>query len=303
MFWLTFKRVIKSGLKSFWRNGWLSAATVSVMILTLLTMSILLMVNVVANSVLTDLHGKIDVSIYFKSEAVEEDILIVKSQLEKMDEVERVDYVTKEEALDKFKEKHQNNPYLIEGLQELGENPLEASLNIKAKEVSQYEAITSFLEGISYSAIIDKVDYRQNKEVINKLANIITNIRIIGLSLSLLLALIVILVTFNAIRLAIYSSREEIKIMRLVGANNWFIRGPFIVEGVLYGIISSLIALGILYPIFWLVSPKISGFLPITSLFAYFQANLLALLVLLLGMGVVLGIVSSLLAIRKYLRA
>ncbi len=303
MFWVTFKRIIKAGLKNFWRNGWLSTATVSIMVLTLMVIGILLMLNVVASAVLINIQNKIDISVYFRGEAIEEDVLIVKSQLEKLPEVLRVDYISREEALMKFREKHKDNPYLIQGLQELGENPLEASLNIKAKEASQYEEISKFLEGISYSNIIDKVDYRQNKEVINKLANIIINIKIIGLSLSGLLVLIVVLVTFNSIRLAIYSSREEIKIMRLVGANNWFIRGPFIVEGVLYGIISSLITLAILYPVFWFVSPKISGFLPIGSLLTYFQANFFALLVLLLGVGIILGVVSSFLAIRKYLRA
>jgi len=302
MWTTTFKRIIKSGLKSFRRNGWLSAATISVMVLTLIVITTLLMVNLVASVVLENLQEKIDISVYFKAEALEEDILIVKSQLEKLAEVERVDYISRDDALLKFRERHQDNPYLIQSLQELGENPLEASLNIKADDPSQYEGISEFLGGISYSTIIDKVDYRQNKEVIDRLSNIIINVKLVGLSLSGLLVLIVILVTFSAIRLAIYSAREEIRVMRLVGANNWFIRGPFIVEGVLYGIISSLITLAVLYPIFWLLSPKLSGFLAINDFFVYFKANFWAFLVLLLGLGVILGIVSSFLAIRKYLK-
>jgi len=302
MWTTTFKRIIKSGLKSFRRNGWLSAATISVMVLTLIVIATLLMVNLVASVVLENLQEKIDISVYFKAEALEEDILIVKSQLEKLAEVERVDYISRDDALLKFRERHQDNPYLIQSLQELGENPLEASLNIKADDPSQYEGISEFLGGISYSTIIDKVDYRQNKEVIDRLSNIIINVKLVGLSLSGLLVLIVILVTFSAIRLAIYSAREEIRVMRLVGANNWFIRGPFIVEGALYGIISSLITLAVLYPIFWLLSPKLSGFLAINDFFVYFQANFWAFLVLLLGLGVILGIVSSFLAIRKYLK-
>ena len=272
------------------------------MVLTLLVISTLLMINVIANAVLINLQEKIDVSVYFKLEANEEDILIVKSQLEKLAEVERVEYVSQEEALRKFREKHQDNPYLIQSLQELDENPLEASLNIKAQEASQYDAIANFLEGISYSIIIDKVDYKKNKEVIDKLSSIVANVRMVGIVLSGALILIVILVTFNAIRLAIYSAREEIKVMRLVGAGSWFIRGPFIVEGVLYGAISSLVTLGILYPIFWFISPKLSGFLPIEDFFVYFQANFWAFLALLLGLGIVLGVFSSLVAMRKYLK-
>lgn len=301
--WITnFKRTIKSGLKSFWRNGWLSAATISIMVLTLFVITTLLMLNLIASVVLKNLQEKIDISVYFKSEASEEDILIVKSQLEKLAEVENVEYISRDQALLKFREKHKDNPYLIQGLEELGENPLEASLNIKAKESSQYEAIAGFLEGIYYNNIIDKVDYRQNRELIDKLARIITNVKMGGLTLSGILVLVVILVTFSAIRLAIYSAREEIKVMRLVGASNWFIRGPFIVGGVLYGIISSLVTLAILYPVFWFISPKLSGFLSIGNFFSYFQANFLSFLVLLLSVGVVLGVVSSLIAIRKYLR-
>lgn len=300
--WITFKRVIKSGFKNFWRNGWLSTATIGVMVLTLVVISILLMLNIVATGVLNNLQSKIDISVYFKLEANEEDIFVVQSQLEKLEEVEHVEYVSREEALAKFREKHQDNPYLIQSLQELGENPLEASLNIKAKEASQYQAINSFLEGISYKNIIDKVDYRQNKEVIERLSAIISNVKMVGLSLSGLLILVVVLVTFNSIRLAIYSSREEIKIMRLVGANNWFIRGPFIVEGVLYGVISCLLTVGILYPAFYFISPKLSSFLPIEDFFVYFQSNLWALLGVLLGLGVILGVLSSYFAVRKYLK-
>lgn len=300
--WINFKRTIKSGLKSFWRNSWLSAATISIMVLTLLVISAMLMMNIIASVVLLNLSQKIDISVYFKLDATEENILIVKSQLEKLAEVEHVDYVSQADALNQFKEKHKDNPYIIQSLQELGENPLEASLNIKAKNASQYEVISSFLEGISYSSIIDKVDYRQNKDIINKLDYIISNVKIIGLILSIVLALIVVLVTFNAIRLAIYSSRDEVKVMRLVGANNWFIRGPFIIEGVLYGIVSSLITLAILYATIWFVSPKISGFLPISDVFSYFWANFWEFLVLLLGTGIILGVVSSFLAIRKYLK-
>ena len=297
----SFKRIIKWGLKNFWRNGWLSTATVSIMVLNLLAITVLLMVNITANAVLDTLEKKIDISVYFKLETSEEEMLKVKSQLEKLEEVESITYVSQDEALIKFKEKHKDNPILLQSLEELDINPLEASLNIKAKETSQYASINQFLESVYYQDIIDKVNYMQNKEVIEKLNKIVIDVKTVGLGLSLFLAVIVFLVTFNAIRLAIYSSREEITVMRLVGASNWFIRGPFIVEGVLYGIIATIVTLAILYPVFYFTSPKISGFLPIGDIFTYFQANLLSFFVLLLGIGVILGGFSSFVAVRKYL--
>jgi cell division transport system permease protein len=142
----------------------------------------------------------------------------------------------------------------------------------------------------------------QNKGVIEKLSSIIIDVKTMGLVISLILAIIVFLVTFNSIRLAIYSSREEINVMKLVGASNWFIRGPFILEGLLYGIIATVITIIVLYPAFYFVSPKLSGFLPIGDIFIYFRANVLALSVLLLGISVVLGISSSFIAVRKYLK-
>jgi len=297
-----FKRIIKWAFKNFWRNGWLSTATVSIMVLTLLVITLLLMVNIVANAVLGNLEKKIDISVYFKLETSEEKILNVKSQLEGLEEVESVVYVSQDEALIKFKERHKDNPILLQSLEELDINPLEASLNIKAQETRQYAAINQFLEGVYYGDIIDKVNYMQNKEVIEKLGKIVMDVKTAGLGLTLALAVIVFLVTFSAIRLAIYSSREEIGVMRLVGATNWFIRGPFIVEGMLYGIIASVVTVAFLYPLFYFVSPKLSGFLPIGDIFIYFQANLLSFFLLLLGIGVILGAFSSLIAVTKYLK-
>ena len=299
---ISFKRIIKWGLTNFWRNGWLSTATVSIMVLTLLVITVLLMLNVVANAILENLQGKIDISVYFKLETPEEEILRVKSQLEKLQEVEGITYVSQNEALLKFKEKHKDNPVLLQSLEELEFNPLEASLNIKAREANQYASINQFLESVYYKDIIDKVNYMQNKEVIEKLGKIITDVRTGGLGLSVLLALIVFLVTFNAIRLAIYSSREEINIMKLVGASKWFIRGPFFVEGVLYGLVATIITIAVLYPVFYFVSPKVSTFLPISDIFSYFKANLLSFFLLLLVVGVFLGGFSTLVAVRKYLK-
>lgn len=296
------KRIFKWAFKNFWRNGWLSTATVSIMALTLLVITVLLMVNVVANAVLENLEKKIDISVYFKLEASEQEILNVKSKLEELVEVESVDYTSQEEALISFKERHKDNPILLQSLEELEVNPLEASLNIKAQETSQYASINQFLEGVYYQDIIDKVNYMQNKEVIEKLNKIVVDVKTGGLALTFLLALIVFLVTFNAIRLAIYSSREEISIMRLVGASNWFIRGPFIIEGMLYGLIATIISLAILYPVFYFISPKLSSFLPIGDIFVYFKVNLLSFFLLLLGIGVVLGAFSSFIAVRKYLK-
>ena len=296
------KRVFKWGLKNFWRNGWLSTATISIMVLTLLVITVLLMVNVIANATLENLEDKIDISVYFKLETPEAEILDAKVQLEKLAEVESIEYTSQNDALIAFKEKHKDNPVLLQSLDELENNPLEASLNIKANETSQYASINQFLESVHYKSIIDKVNYLQNKGVIEKLGKIIVDVKTFGLILSFGMALIVFLVTFNSIRLAIYSSREEINVMKLVGASNWFIRGPFIIEGLMYGLISTIVTMILLYPVFYFVSPKLSSFLPIENIFSYFKSNAAILTLLLLAISSVLGVFSSFFAVRKYLK-
>ncbi len=297
------KRVFKWGLKNFWRNGWLSTATISIMVLTLLVITVLLMVNVIASATLENLEDKIDISVYFKLETPEAEILEAKAQLEKLAEVESIEYTSQNDALIAFKEKHKDNPVLLQSLDELENNPLEASLNIKANETSQYASINQFLESVHYKNIIDKVNYLQNKSVIEKLGKIIVDVKTFGLILSLGMALIVFLVTFNSIRLAIYSSREEINVMKLVGASNWFIRGPFIIEGLMYGLIATIVTMILLYPIFYLVSPKLSNFLPIENIFSYFKSNAAMLALLLFAVSSILGVFSSFIAVRKYLKS
>jgi len=299
----TFNRIAKSGWLSFWRNKWLSSAAISMVSLAIFGITSLLLANVLINSLIDDLEGKIDVSVYFKLDTAEEDILQVRNDLVELAEVKSVEYVSTDEALTRFKQRHKDNEVLMQSLDELDTNPLEASLNIKAKETSQYETIASFFNQGNYQSIIDKINYLENKDVITRLASITRTIRQVGIVVLLILALLAILVTYNTIRLTIYSARKEIKVMKLVGASNWFVRGPFIIEGALYGVIAALIALLVMYPLLWYLSPKITAYLPGTDLFYFFQVNLIVLFLFNVIIGVVLGIASSLVAIRRYLEA
>ena len=297
----TFVRIIKSGVTSFWRNKWLSSSAISMMSLAILGITSLLLVNVLINSLTANLEDKIDISVYFNLDASEDEILDARVDLVKLSEVRSAEYISTEEALKKFKDKHQDNNILMQSLDELDSNPLEASLNIKAQQASQYESIVGFFDQEKYNKIIDKINYLENKAVIARLTSITRSIRQIGLVILLVLAGLAVLVTFNTIRLTIYSSRKEIKVMKLVGASNWFAKGPFIVEGALYGVIAAIISLFVLYPFLWYLSPKITSYLPSTDLFYFFQANIIVLFLIQILVGVFLGTVSSLVAIRRYL--
>lgn len=299
---ISLTRVIKDGWVNFWRNFWLSSATISVTVLMLFVVTGLLVLHVGTQAVLQILNDKVDISVYFETHADEEEILQLKSDLQSFREVRNVEYVSRSEALTNFKERHKENALILSSLRELDANPLEATLNVKAYEASQYRIIADFLESDTYKNIIDKVNYRENEALISRLFSVTNTVRRAGLALSMVLGLVAALVTFNTVRLAIYSRREEIGIMRLVGAGAWYVRGPFLVQGLLVGVFSSLITLGLSYVAVAFVSDRVSRFIPGLDLLHYFAIHSAAIIGFEVGLAVILGVASSFIAVRKYLR-
>lgn len=303
MFKTNLIRIIKAGWQSFVRNYWLSTATVAVMGLSLMVIGCLMLFNVTIQSITDNLENRVDISVYFNGDVEEAKILAIRQELIELEQVKNVDYISQEQALADFQAKHKGNEVLLQSLQEFDQNPLEASLNIKANQASQYESIAEYLSQDRFGSVIDKINYKQNEEIINRLMRLTTNIQRAGWIISLALALLAVLVTFNTVRLTMFNWREEISVMRLVGAANWFIRGPFVVEGVIYGIVSSLGTLLLLFPILFLISPKITNFLPDIDLLYFYQVNFWEFLFLLLGVGILLGSLSSIIAVRRYLKS
>ena len=295
-------RVSKAGWLSFWRNKWLSSSAISMLALAIFGITSLLLANVLINSLTSNLEDKIDISVYFHLTAEEDDILGMRKELIKLGEVRSAEYVSTDEALARFKDKHQDNIVLMQSLDELDNNPLEASLNIKAQQASQYGAIVEFFNNENYQGIVDKINYMENKAVIARLSSITKNIRQVGFVILLILAILAVLVSFNTIRLTIYSARKEIKVMKLVGASTWFVRGPFVIEGGIHGIIAAAIALFFIYPIVWFLSPKITLYLPGTDLSYFLRENFFTIFLMQMIIGITLGAASSLIAVRRYLK-
>lgn len=273
------------------------------MVLALMVVAGLSIFNVMTQEVVSILESKVDVSVYFQSDAEEAKIIQVKQELEELDEVKSIEYISKEQALANFQERHKDDPMILQSLQELDQNPLEASLNVKANFASQYESLANYLSQDRFQGIIDKINYKQNEEIIGRLNRMTASIQKTGWGISIVLALLAVLVSFNTVRLTMFNWRDEISVMRLVGATNWFIRGPFIVEGVIYGIVSGAITLILLFPILYILAPKVSTFLPGINLIQFYQDNFWQYLILIIGVGIILGGVSSLIAIRRYLKA
>ena len=312
MFWTNTKRILHSGFVSFFRNGFVSLAAVLVMTITLFAIGSLLFSGALLEESLNDLKDKVDVNVYFLTTAPEDDILVFKTVLEGLPEVKKVTYTSREEALAIFRLRHEDDQLTLQALDELDENPLGASLSIKAKETSQYEGIANFLEGsdalsITETPIIEKVNFFQNKAAIDKLTEIISSSEQSNLLKTILLIVVSVLITFNTIRLAIYNSREEIKLMKLVGASNWYVQGPFIVTGIMYGVISAVVALALFYPVTLWFGPVFYPFnffstIESTSLLIYYSNNFSVIFIAVFGTGIVLGALSSYLAVKKYLK-
>lgn len=306
MLWTNTKRVVRSGFINFWRNGFVSLSSLLVMVITLFVIGTTIFTNVMLTASLSQIKDKVDINVYFVTTADTNDVLAIKQSLETLPEVKQVVYISREQALASFRDRHQNDQFTLQALDELQGNPLGATLNIKAKEPSQYSGIVTFLESKSISQkdglpIVDKINYNQNKIAIDKLSRIIDSGERIGLFITIALIAISIVVTFNTIRLAIYTSREEISIMRLVGASSKYVRGPFVIIGIMYGIISAIITMGFFYPASYYLGRATQNFFGGVNVYGYYLHNFAELLLILVGAGVVIGAVSSFLAVRRYL--
>ncbi len=306
MIWLNTKRVIRSGFINFWRNGFVSLASVLVMVITLFVIGSIIFTTALLTSSLNQIKDKVDINVYMTTDAKEEDIAALKKNIESLPQVSSVEYISREQALINFKDRHLNDQLTLQALEELEDNPLGAVLNVKAKETSQYEGISTYLQGKnvlngSGVPIVDKVNYTQNKVAIDKLSRIIDAGQKLGIVISLLLAVISILITFNTIRLAIFISREEIAVMKLVGASNKYIRGPFVIIGVMYGFVAGVITLGLFYPATFWLGKSTENFFTGINIFNYYITHFAQIFTIVILGGIIIGAVSSYLAVKKYL--
>ncbi len=300
-----FKRIVRSGFVGFWRNAFVSLAAIFVMTVTLTVVGGVMLLGELLDVSLAQIQNKVDINVYFVTNASDENIAKLKTSLEALPDVREVALTTRLEALDAFREKHQNDELTLQALEELGDNPLGASLSIRAKDTSQYESIANFLNEQRAgedpnTPVIDRVNFSQNKEAIDKLTHIIDAVERSSYIAMIILIVSSVLITFNTIRLAIYTTREEISIMRLVGAGNMFIRGPFMLQGLMYGLIAGVVTLLIIYPTVLWLGPATESFFSL-NIFEYFVSNFSYFFTVLVGAGAVLGSLSSTLAVARYL--
>jgi len=273
---------------------------------TLLVISSLIFTSAMLTTTLDFVKSKVDINVYFVPTAAEEDILAFKKSIDVLPEVAATEYISREQALAAFRERHENDQVTLQALEELGENPLEASVSVRAKDPAQYETIANRLSadtalGQSAATII-RVDYTRNKVAIDNLTKLITAVQTFGYALTAIFVVSSLLITFTTIRLAIYISRDEISVMKLVGGSNMYIRGPFIFVGFMYGAIAALLTLVLLYPLTYWLGPITENFFSGVNLFRYYLSNFFELFLILFLSGIVLGVLASFFAVRRHLR-
>jgi cell division transport system permease protein len=301
------KRVALAGLRGFYRNRTVSLSSIFILTITLAIITSFYLFRSVFDYTLNEVREKVDIRIYFKPDATDAQMGDVKAKLLGLTDVKSATYTTREQALEDFRKKHEGDQLTIQALEELGTNPFGASLSVVANDTSRYEAIAKQLDDSSgllgdNKSSIDKINYYQIKDSIDKLNNIIGWTNTVGFWLSVVFILMSCMIVYNTIRLAIFVYRDEISVMKLVGASNMFIRGPFVVESVLYSVVATLISVIIFFPATIWVTKKTVFFFEGMNIHAFYTAHLGVLILTLLTFGAMLTTVSSLLAVRKYLK-
>jgi len=307
MILLQASRAVRFALQNFRRNLWLSIVTIIIIGVAVFSVSLVAALNVLGHRALATVEQRVDVSLELNPDASDAEVAAFLERLRSQPLVASVTPQTKTEALEAFKKNHADDPNIQNLLAELTENPLPATITLKAKHITDYDAILAFVDLDENAKLVadSQRDFRDSQLVIGKLTVITARVRDIGLLVSSVFALLSLIVVFNTIRIAIYTHREEIGIMRLVGASNNFIRSPFIIESVLYSVIGAGIAITLLLLLWQGTTPALHKFFfkdTTVNLSSVLRENLWTIVGWQFLGALLLSTVSSAIATRRYLK-
>lgn len=305
--WITFLRIIRTGVVNFFRNASLAIAAMAVMVVTLTIILLSLVVNTTLNGTIAQIVDKIDVSVYLNDDVTASQRDGLMNRLEQLPNVNEVKYLSKQDALEAYKKDNANNQELLLAINQT-DNPLPATIRVKPNDLNKVQDIIDVLnKNENKSLQSDEPSYTgERKEAIDKISHAASTLQKVGVAGIVLFAIVSVLIIFNTIQMAIFNRRDEISIMRLLGANTWYIRGPFVVESVMYGLVAGLISILLIRSLFIASSGTLEasslGLLDIKYAQTYFSDNFWALLFIQLAAGVAIGVISSIVATRRYLK-
>ncbi len=299
-------RVIKFAIQGFFRNFWLSLVTITMILMALFSVTLLVSMDYIKQATVDGIKKKVDVLVSFKVESSREDLDNIIKDLGQLPEVKKVKIITPEENRQLYEQSNitEEAKRALDIFSE-NENPFGYSLAIQAYELDQYQAILNFVQQEKYLSLVDSSDFKDYDAFVNnvkKLADIINKYSWYVIAMFLFVAIVVI---FNTIRISIYSRQNEVIIMKLVGADSWFVRAPFILEGIIYALIAVAILIAIVYPIVDWIQPTLTNYFQdssVINLQNYFRQNFAKIFVSEFLVLSVINIVSTVIAMRRYLK-
>jgi cell division transport system permease protein len=273
------------------------------LVLTLLSVNVLFVLNVLTDHAISYVEQRIEISVYFQENTTDETVATAVEYLRGLAQVRDVETVSADEAYEEFLAEHSNDEEIVSSLEELGENPFGPTLVVKAHSAEDFTFIIEALDNPTFADSVREKDFSNYQEIIQSIQSSTERVRWFGYGLSAIFLLIAVLIIFNTVRIGIFIHREEIAIMRLVGASSWFIRAPFFFEAILYSLFATLLVIGVLAPVLSFVEPYLSSYFngANVALLDYFTVNGLVIFggqFILLSL---LSIVSSAIAMRRYL--
>lgn len=304
---ITFERIVKNGFIGFGRNVWIAIAAIAMMTITLTILLFAVVANATFRHTIDDITSHIDVSVFLKDNVTDQQRDNFISQLKKLDNVKSAEYINKEQALKTYEQQNSGNKDLLNAISEIN-NPLPAKIVIKPKDPNRLQEIRDFIAKPSFQSLqsdpSDSSDDRRTAiDKITKATHFFEQAGIVGIVVFIIISMLII---FNTIRMAIFNRRDELLIMRLLGASTGYIRGPFIVETMLYGAVAALVSLIICAALFAIASSTLQasslGLLDITYSNDYFRGHLWQILTVQIAIGILIGAASSSVATRRYLK-
>lgn len=300
------RRVFATGAQNFFRNAWLSTAATIVMTITLASILLTFFASLTSANTIKSFEDKIDVSIFFKSDVTKSQIDQLSSDLRNNQDlgVREVTYISEEEARSSFEAQYEDDQKTLQAISQ-AEDAFPASIRVKTIDTADLQKVVEVTRQEKYQDIVDKDSYRDNakRTAVDRLGGIAKFLRNAGLIASLVFGVISISVILNTIRMTIFNRKDEIEIMRLIGASKWYIRGPFLVEAGIYGAIAGVLASSFFYVLVIGQAPKLGSYLeeirPTTESFQQWGWMLAPATI---AIGILIGVFSAYLAIRKHLK-
>ena len=303
---VTFGRIITTGVVNFFRNLWLAMAAMAVMVITLSVVLFSIIANATFTHTIDQITSKIDVSVYLRDDAPSDSVSSLLAGLKRLPNVKTLKYSSKDQVLENYKKQNTDNPSLLSALSQT-DNPLPATIQLHPRDLNKVQDIKNFLNKKGNAELISDVSYKDDrKQAIDKIARATDILQRAGVVMVAIFAVISVLIIFNTIQMAIFNRRDELTIMRLLGAGTWYIRGPFVVESIMYGIMAAVISVSAIEGMFVAAKSTLEatslGLLDIGYSSEYFKAHLLTLICMQLLIGVAIGAISSIIATRRYLK-